>query len=69
MMGGGVVKKLLNMEKRSKKIPNIKNQDAKWNKEMGGKSFVITCGVIETLYCTGHTILDVKCSLYSEHYT
>ena len=29
------------------------NQDAKWNKKMGGRSFVITCGVIGTLYYTG----------------
>ena len=38
--------------KWEKKIPKLKknsNQDAKWNKKMGGRSFVITCGVIGTL--------------------
>ena len=37
-------------KKRSKKFLNffLSNQDAKWNKKMGGRSFVITCGVIGT---------------------
>ena len=45
------VKKLPDMEKRFKKI-SIKNsnQDAKWNKKMGGRNFVIISGVIGTLY-------------------
>ena len=29
------------------------NQDAKSNKKIGGRSFVITCDVIGTLYCGG----------------
>ena len=39
-------------KKGPKKFPFFSslNQDAKWNKKMGGRSFVITCGVIGTLY-------------------
>ena len=38
-------------KKRSEKISKFfsSNQDAKWNKKMSGRSFVITCGVIGTL--------------------
>ena len=48
------VQKLPDMEKKNPKIFQTKfsNQDAKWNKKMGGRSLVITCGVIGTLYCT-----------------
>ena len=41
-------------KKIKKKIQKFfSNQDAKWNKKMGGRIFVITCGVIGTLYRTG----------------
>ena len=45
-------------EKKRSKIISKKNLKdwTKWNKKMGGRSFIITCGVIGTLYCTGvHT--------------
>ena len=39
-------------KKRSKNVPKkVLNQDAKWNKKTGGRSCVITFGVIGTLYC------------------
>ena len=31
----------------------------KWNKKMGGRSFVITCGVIGTLYCAAGLFVRV----------
>ena len=41
-------------KKWSKKISKKNsNPDAKWNKKMGGRSFVITCGVIGTLQGSG----------------
>ena len=45
------VKKLPDMEKKVLKKFNLYslNQDAKWNKKMGGRSLIITCGVIGTL--------------------
>ena len=46
--------------RHGKKVKKNKNQDAKWNKKMGGRIFVITCGIIGTLYYT---------ALYSVHYT
>ena len=51
----GGLKSYPNWKKRFKKNPKkrISNQDAKLNKKMGGRSFVITCGVIGTLYSAG----------------
>ena len=46
------VKKLPDIEKKGPNKIQIffsSNQDAKRNKKMGGRSFVITCGVIGTL--------------------
>ena len=35
--------------KKGQKVSNLfSNEDAKWNKKMGGISFVITCGFIGT---------------------
>ena len=54
MIWGGV-KKVTDMEKKVQKYFTqfFSNQNAKWNNKMGGRSFVITCGVIGTLYCIG----------------
>ena len=41
-------------KKRLKNIKKNSNNDAKWNKKMGGRSLVITCGVIGTLYCSAY---------------
>ena len=49
-------------EKRVKKISKKINQGAKWNKKMGGRSFIITCGLcsfedtqVGRLYCKSGT--------------
>ena len=46
-----MVKKLPDVEKKVKKKFKKKNMKdwTKWNKKMGGRSFVITCGAIGTL--------------------
>ena len=58
---GGAGQKFSDLEKRSKISEKKSNQAAKWNKKMGGRSFVITCGafkdtLLHNLYSSPHLV-------------